>query len=194
MEPSNTTPPWMRVAKAAIGTAEIPGAKHNPTVLGYLQRFAAWVRDDETPWCAAFVGWCLEEAGYISARSLAARSYLKWGEAAQSDGLVNPLARASAPRMPYGTIVVMERPGSSWAGHVGFYVGPMDMGRNPFLMAARGPHIYVLGGNQDNRVCVRAFELSRVIGWRWPVLARKYITYGAVDVPMTNIDIGRTEA
>ena len=35
--------------------------------------------DDESPWCAAFVGAVLAECGLAGTGSLTARSYLKWG-------------------------------------------------------------------------------------------------------------------
>ena len=38
-----------------------------------------WVKDDETPWCAAFAGSYLEKGSLTNNRALNARSYLKWG-------------------------------------------------------------------------------------------------------------------
>ena len=62
------------------GTKEVKGQKDNPKIVQYFADVGhSWVKDDETAWCAAFVGSCLEKAGLTSTRALNARSYLKWG-------------------------------------------------------------------------------------------------------------------
>ena len=113
-------------------------------------------RDDETSWCAAFVGSVLEETGITSTRSAAARSYIKWGI-------------ACAQRL--GAIVVFSRPGSSWSGHVGFVVGRDAVGR-----------VMVLGGNQGDAVTISPFETARVLGYRWP--AGEPFPTDTVDLPV----------
>lgn len=135
--------PWMSHAWADLGISEVPGARHSATILAYARRLGAtWVKDDETPWCAAFVGACLEKAGVRSTRSLAARSYLDWGSAAASP-------------VP-GCVVVLSRGADPAAGHVGFLAGWTDS------------HVYLLGGNQSNAVTVAAFDRARVLGFRLP--------------------------
>lgn len=136
------TAPWMPIARKHLGLAEIPGAKHQPAIVRMWQAIRQSIRDDETPWCAAFVGACLEDAGIASSRSAAARSYAQWGQATE------PVV---------GAIVVLARPPHSWSGHVGFLEGFDRRGRP-----------LILGGNQGNRVSVLPFDPARVIGYRLP--------------------------
>lgn len=54
-----------------IGLKEWPGMKHNPTVVAMFADVGhSWVTDDETSWCAAFVGSVL---GNMSPSSCASR-------------------------------------------------------------------------------------------------------------------------
>lgn len=43
--------PWIIEAKKHIGLKEIPGPKHNATILSWLSQLKAWWKEDETPWC-----------------------------------------------------------------------------------------------------------------------------------------------
>lgn len=134
-------PPWIEIAKTQIGTREIPGPKHEPKIVSWWKKiFRGGIKDDETPWCAAFVGAMLESVDVPSSRFESAASYRKWGQ---------PCLRPI-----YGAIVVMSRPGGN---HVGFCVG-RDNGGN----------VAVLGGNQNNEVSVALFPISRIDSWRWP--------------------------
>jgi len=127
-----------------IGLKELRGAEHNPDI---VEMFAdvghSWVKDDETAWCAAFVGSMLARAGLPSTRKLDARSYLKWGMSVD-------------PRdAQIGDIVVFWRQSpTSWQGHVGFFAG------------RDGDYIKVLGGNQSNSVSIAAYPMSRLLGVR----------------------------
>lgn len=141
-------PPWMDVARSLIGLREIKGPKHESRILAMWDSIrCGWFTDDETPWCAAFVGHCLETAGFRSTRSAAARSYEKWG----SDYLC-----PSRATIPYGAIIVLSRPGAPGSGHVGFYCGPSGSG------------FALLGGNQNDAVNVSSFLWSRIVAVRWP--------------------------
>jgi uncharacterized protein (TIGR02594 family) len=136
-------PAWVAEARTHLGTREIPGGRHEPKILGWWRAIKrGGIRDDETPWCAAFVGGCLEAVGIVSSRFESARSYLQWGR---------PLATAEV-----GAIAVLGRPGGG--GHVGFVVGRDAQGR-----------VILLGGNQGNAVNEAAFDPARVIGYRWPL-------------------------
>jgi len=137
--------PWYKLALQERGVREIPGEKHDPTVLQYYADSGhPQIDDDETAWCSAFCGAMLERAGYPGSKSLAARSYLQWGK------------KLAKPKQ--GCIVVFWR-GSprSWMGHVGFFVKEDDT------------HIWVLGGNQRNAVNISKYPKSRLLGYRWPV-------------------------
>ena len=69
-----------KLARKEIGTWEWKDG-HNPVVLQYFEDTGhAWVQDDETAWCAAFVGSMLKRAGFKHTGKLNARSYQNWGE------------------------------------------------------------------------------------------------------------------
>lgn len=134
-------PAWLAEARKWIGLTETKGAAHTPEILQmWRDTKRGGIKDDETR-CAAFVGAMLERVGIRSCRFEGARSYLEWGV---------PL------KVPmHGCIAVFSRAGG---GHVGFVVG-----RDP------SGNVLVLGGNQSDAVNVRAFALTRVTGYRWPV-------------------------
>jgi uncharacterized protein (TIGR02594 family) len=136
--------PWLKTALKYTGTKEIKGVKHNWRILSWWRVICAPFRDDETPWCAAFVGGVLEECGIRSTRSAAARSYEKWG--------------VKLDKAAVGAVVVFWR-GSlhSGSGHVGFVVG-----RN------LRNDIMVVGGNQGDAVSIKPFAVNRILGYRWP--------------------------
>lgn len=136
-------PPWLRLARVSIGLREVQGPRHEMLIVRMWEDIKAPFRDDETAWCAAFVGSVLERCNIRSTRSAAARSYAKWGTK------IDPPA--------VGAIVVFNRPGSSWSGHVGFVVGRDQAG-----------NIMCLGGNQGNAVNIKPFDPSRVISYHWP--------------------------
>lgn len=134
-------PAWLVEAKKYIGEKEIKGTQHNPLILQFWKDIRrGGIKDDETPWCAAFVGAILERCGIPSSRYESARSYLQWGRELKEPCL--------------GCVVVLLREGG---GHVGFVVGTSS---NEDLM--------VLGGNQSDAVNIRSFPRSRVSGYRWP--------------------------
>lgn len=132
---------WLSEARKNISEFEIKGAKHNPKIVQWWKDIKrGGIKDDETPWCAAFVGAMLEHVGIKSSRYESAKSYLDWG------------VKLDTPR--YGCVVVFTRSGG---GHVGFVVGRTPDG-----------DLMVLGGNQSDAVNIRAFSNERVSGYRWP--------------------------
>jgi uncharacterized protein (TIGR02594 family) len=135
-----TDPAPLKLAWTHLGTKEVPGPKDNPTVVAYYEDAGhGWVKDDVVPWCAAFVGAMLHRTDLPHTKSLAARSYLSWGK------------KTTAPKR--GDIVVFSR-GSSWQGHVAFYLGEAN-GR-----------IWHLGGNQSDAVTVTSSPKYKVLGYR----------------------------
>lgn len=134
-------PLWLTEARRHIGTREIKGPAHEPKIVAWWKAIKrGGIKDDETPWCAAFVGGCLEAVGLMSSRYESAKSYLTWGQ---------PLGSAVV-----GAVAVFDRAGG---GHVGFVVGNDPAGR-----------LMILGGNQGDAVNVRAFTRDRLIAFRWP--------------------------
>jgi uncharacterized protein (TIGR02594 family) len=137
---------YMR-AVDAMGLQEIKGPIDNPEI---VQMFAdvghEWVKDDETAWCAAFVGAMLERSGLRSTRALNARSYLDWGEAV-------PIEDAK----PGDIVVFWREDPNSWKGHVGFF------------SRDAGGSLEVLGGNQSDAVNVQIYSEDKLLGVRrWP--------------------------
>lgn len=134
------------IARTYLGIKEVAGPRDNPKIMEmYASVGHDWVEHDETAWCAAFVGHCLEKAGIRSTRALNARSYLTFGE---------PVAVTDARE---GDIVVFERGSSSWQGHVAFFI------------KATATQIEVLGGNQSNGVTIARYPRSRLLGIRRPI-------------------------
>lgn len=142
---SDSEPAWMRRARQDIGVREISGYRHNAKILGYWEAIKASFRDDETPWCAGFVGAMLEYCGIKSSRSAAARSY-SWGG-----------FRKLKKPIPGAIVVFWRKSMSSGLGHVGF-LDSVDRYGNP----------NVLGGNQGDEVNIKPFSKSRLVGYYWP--------------------------
>ncbi|CAA0248867.1 conserved hypothetical protein [Tenacibaculum maritimum] len=129
-------------ALSQIGTIEIKGKKHNPTILKYFKEIGKkWVQTDETAWCSAFANWVAKTTGYPFSGKLTARSWLKIGQ------------KITTPEL--GDVVVFWRESpESWKGHVGFFIRETPT------------HIYVLGGNQNNSVKISAYPKKRLLQYR----------------------------
>jgi uncharacterized protein (TIGR02594 family) len=128
---------WFDIAMQELGVAELQGEASNPRVVEYLQSTnlpAPLNANDATPWCSAFVNYCVEKAGFEGTNSAGARSWLNWGRATDQP--------------PVGAIVVFER-GDPPSGHVAF------------LMEDVGDGVKVLGGNQGNRVSIQLFKKKK---------------------------------
>lgn len=145
------------IAKRYLGLEEYPGAQHNKEIVEFFRKTGeeslrqgrkdnySWVTDDETPWCAAFVGACLGEAGMNGTGRLNARSYEQWGRA------------VSFQDARKGDVVVLWRghPDGS-QGHVGFFDS----------WGTDGETVNLLGGNQGNKVSVALYRSKRILAIR----------------------------
>jgi len=133
-----------QLAKKDVGTWEWAEG-HNPKVVQYFHDVGhEWVKDDETAWCAAFVGAMLKRAGMPHTGKLNARSYLDWGE---------PVDPEDARE---GDILVFSRGDpNGWQGHVAFNAGRTTSG-----------DWRCLGGNQGNQVNVKTYDHARLLGVR----------------------------
>jgi uncharacterized protein (TIGR02594 family) len=135
--------PWFEIAQHEIGIKEVMGSGDNPRIIEYLRSTnlsGPASSNDETPWCSAFVNWCVEKAGYAGTDSAWARSWLNWGR--ETDTPVR------------GCIVVFER--GTGSGHVAFFVSKTRT------------QIKVLGGNQSDSVMIADYPASRLLGYRVP--------------------------
>ncbi len=131
------------IAFTQYGIQEVSGETDNPEVLKYFNEigFDGESLKDETAWCAAFANWVCKQAGCDYSGKLNARSFLTVGE------------KVTAPKA--GDIVVLWRGNpSGWKGHVGFFIRETDT------------HIYMLGGNQGNQVCIAPYDKKRLLEYR----------------------------
>lgn len=139
-------PAWLVSARGYLGLREIKGRIHEPKIVAFFRRLGIKVWDDETPWCAAFLGATLEEAGQKSTRSAWALSYASYGF---------PLAYPAV-----GAIAYMRRKnsaGKTIGGHVAYVVGERADGT-----------LMLLGANQGDAVTIAPFARERIMGYRWP--------------------------
>jgi uncharacterized protein (TIGR02594 family) len=132
----------LQIALGEYGNAAFPGKATNPQVEKYFDDIGyAFINDDETPWCAAFMDWCQKRAGVTTPNKLNARSYLDFS------------TPTTTPEI--GDIVVFWRIDPLGAlGHVGFFIRQTDK------------MIYVLGGNQDSEVSIKPFPKTQLLGYR----------------------------
>lgn len=141
---------WIEQGKSLLGLREIAGGQHSPKLQAmladmgkYSKESKAWWKDDETPWCGLFVGWCLGESGRFVIKNWFRAS--AWNDENAMTKLAKPC---------YGCIVTFTRQGG---GHVGFVVGEDKQG-----------NLMVLGGNQNNQVSIAPFARERVSGFYFP--------------------------
>ncbi len=152
--PDNRRPPRSPFDLAArfIGLAEVPGVMSNPAVLAMLQLVDRSVRNDETPWCSAFVHYIAWLWDLPRSDSLAARSWLTVGTPI---GLTEAIAG-------YDVVILSRGPHPAPAnvlkapGHVGFFALALEWSGN----------VRILGGNQRDQVCFEDFPVDRVLGVR----------------------------
>jgi uncharacterized protein (TIGR02594 family) len=133
----------MPIAFGELGTGEVPGRGSNPKILDYLAStdlFKYPYLPDETNWCAAFVNWCVKNAGMQSANSALAFPWSKWGR---------PL---HTPRR--GCVVTLQW--DDGGHHVTFYLGEV------------GNYIAALGGNQHDAVWISIYHKRHVLAYRIP--------------------------
>lgn len=138
--------PWMEVAHSLLGLKEIKGGRHNPQIIEFFKASGLKVLDDETPWCDAFLDYCIAKGGYTPSPGAWARDELKW------EGFV-PVEETE---LLEGDIVIFSR-GSG--GHVGFFVRWEGEGPDSGVL-------HVLGGNQSDQVKISPFTTENVLGYR----------------------------
>jgi uncharacterized protein (TIGR02594 family) len=124
------------------GTQEIVGPKHNPVILGWAKELGLQgvYTADEIPWCGLFMAIVMKRAERpIVQNPLGALNWNNFG------------VRVEQPML--GDIVTFSRKGG---GHVGIYV------------CEDATTYHVLGGNQDNKVCIKRILKSRFSQARRP--------------------------
>ncbi len=135
-------PPWTIAARKLIGLKEVPGPRHNPTILAFWSKLgASWLKTDEDPWCGGFMAWSMAEAGVPYPKLYPrAADWKTWGVAC---------------RPQLGAVGVKSRVGGN---HVFQIVG----------VTADGTRFKALGGNQANGVNIIDIKVADVDAIRWP--------------------------
>lgn len=139
-------------ALAEIDQREIIGKKDNPRILEYfnLMGLDGARLKDETAWCSAFMNAVAIMANYERTFDLTARSWLNAG------------FRPTPVRQRIGDVCILWRVSpDDWRGHVGIYIREDEK------------YVWLLGGNQNNRVCIKKYRKTRVLGYRR--LRRQYV-------------------
>lgn len=131
------------IALKEYGVTEIPGTAHNPRILTYVKEAGFTEMNDETAWCSIFMNWVAKKCGLERSKKENARSWLQVGE------------NVTTPQL--GDVVVFWRVSpTSWEGHVSIFIS----------LSEDKKFINVLGGNQDNHVCIKAYPVSQLLGYR----------------------------
>src|ERR1041385_3391628 len=115
------------IAQRFVGVKEVPGSAANPQVLAFLRLDSSWPKDDEVPWCSAFVNYVAWLLRLPRSKDLRARSWL-------NVGVPVVLSQAAVGF----DVVVVKRGDDPTQGHVGLFAGVAANGR-----------IHILGGNQS---------------------------------------------
>lgn len=133
----------IRIALTQYGVHEKIEHDNHPQITKYFAELGYDISalEKETPWCSAFANWVAKTAGYEYSGKPEARSWLTMGESTK-----NPT---------WGDIAVLweDSPESS-KGYVGFFVKETKR------------YVYLLGGDQRNRVCIKAYLKNKVIDFR----------------------------
>lgn len=136
-----SAPRLVAVGKQVLGMNE---TQQRDALMAFMRGGGQNVDPAVTAWCAAFVNAVLGRAGIAGTGSLAARSFVTWGQ----DATANPST---------GDIVVFPRGSDPSKGHVGILVGFNE----------RGDYL-ILGGNQGRggAVSVQAYPRDKAIAVR----------------------------
>lgn len=128
------------VAKKELGVHEIPGPQNEQRIADYGKSTGVY-EGDQTPWCANFVCWCIEQAGFKSTDRASAKSFMSWGE--------------KSPGKVHDVVVLWRGSPTAPTGHVGFVHSFEPDGS-----------IWILGGNQSDRVSIVKYPKDRLLGFR----------------------------
>lgn len=138
------------IANAATyyGLEEKHGPDSEQVILDIIHRiFPGWRDDSSIAWCSLFMIEIAQNVGAEDTTHLKhpglARGWLKVGQEIELE------------KLKFGDVVILTRGNpNNGKGHVGFFVNMLD------------DRIYLLGGNQSNRVCVDDYDINRFLGGR----------------------------
>lgn len=125
-----------------LETTEIDGPKSNPLITQWILGSASWLNPDDskTAWCGCFRGaiGVLTFTGTPS-EYYRALSWKNWGK------------KSDIYSSPKGSTVILKRDG-------GYHVGLKDK--------ISKDNIYILGGNQKNKVSIAKYKISDIVDVR----------------------------
>lgn len=136
-------PAWLTIAQGELGTLEKIQGVQNQKVNEYFKAtdYTPSVGD---PWCSAFVNWCIKGAGLKGTGKANARSWTFYGQ------------RLIKPKRGCLTVFWRESKDSE-KGHVAFYISSDEN------------FVTVLGGNQNDSVCIKKYPKAQLLAYRWPI-------------------------
>ena len=153
------TPAWMDLAWHEYQLWQ--QNRWTTNTLGGLQRAQNYIdstREYFSPktagWCGCFAHWVIKKTNELYGTSFSTVIRNPSGSQNYATRKRYPGSKKIRPRLhhiPYGILVVLKS--LSWQGHVGFLVNHVKIGKKRY--------VYLLGGNQDNKVCVQAFLVYR---------------------------------
>ncbi len=116
----------------------------NPVILNYAKESGMdQMPNDEMNWCSILMNWVAFKCQLPMSKSPAARSWLNVG------------TEVKEPMI--GDVVVLWRVSpDSWQGHVGIFI----------RLTEDKKFIFILGGNQGNKVCIQPFPITQLLGYR----------------------------
>lgn len=132
------------IAASNYGLQDIMGDSNNVEVLRFFSETNhADIVDDETSWCSSYMCWCAQNVRLENTSSLLARSWLEIGTVVDE------------PKT--GDLVIFWREKErSWQGHVSIFINEDPVTHQ----------VYCLGGNQDDKVCIKPYPSEQVLGYR----------------------------
>ncbi len=138
----------LNFAASKYGLSDIAGDSSNSEVLQFFRETGhPEIIDDETSWCSAYLNWCAKNVNLMGcdfSTGLLAKSWLSVGEEVVGE-----------PKT--GDIVVFWREKkNSWQGHVSIFINEDPLGHQ----------VFCLGGNQNDKVTLKAYPSEQVLGYR----------------------------
>jgi uncharacterized protein (TIGR02594 family) len=148
-KPSGPTP-WLTKAKGEVGVKETDTAK----IKSYFASIGMDA-DGSTPWCGAFVAWCLLQSQSATAKDLPkgparAANWVNFGRPVS-------LPLDPADNSAIGAIVVLSPQAEGSSGHVGILTGFNGTSR-----------VDLLGGNEHDEVRVSSYATDDIRAALWP--------------------------
>lgn len=134
----------LNMVASYYGLTDIVGDSNNAQVLQFFtETDHPEITDDDMSWCSVYMSWCAKNVNLERSTSLLARSWLEVGQIIDTP-------------QPGDLVIFWREKQKSWQGHVSI-----------FLSEDPETHqIFCIGGNQDDKVCVKPYPAEQVLGYR----------------------------